>query len=78
MGDLRSGMSAAKLTEDTGARWVTSTYSGPTGGNCVAVAFLADGHVAVRNSRHPGGLALVFPAAGWAVFTAAAKAGAFG
>ena len=25
------------------AAWVKSSYSGPTGGNCVEVAFLADG-----------------------------------
>jgi Domain of unknown function (DUF397) len=78
MGDRGNAMSAAELTEVAGARWVKSTHSGPTGGNCVEVAFLAGGQVAVRDSRHASGPALVFPAAGWAAFTAGAKAGEFG
>lgn len=73
MGDPGSGMSAAGLAGVAGARWVKSTYSGPTGGNCVEVAVLACGRVAVRDSRHPSGPALVFPAAGWAAFTAAGR-----
>jgi Domain of unknown function (DUF397) len=77
MGYVRDGVSAAELTEG-GARWVKSTYSGPTGGNCVEVALLTGRRVAVRDSRRPGGPALVFPAAGWAAFTAAARAGDFG
>jgi hypothetical protein len=56
-------------------RWVKSTYSGPTGGNCVEVAVLAGGRVAVRDSRHPAGLALVFLAAEWAAFVARARDG---
>ena len=59
-------------------RWVKSTYSGPTGGNCVEVASLASGGVAVRNSRHPAGLALVFSAAEWAAFVARVRDGEFG
>jgi Domain of unknown function (DUF397) len=59
-------------------RWVKSTHSGPTGGNCVEVAFLAGDRVAVRNSRHPAGPALVFPAADWATFVARARDGEFG
>jgi hypothetical protein len=31
-------------------------------GNCVEVAFLPSGEVAMRNSRDPGGPALIFPA----------------
>ena len=76
--DLSDGMPAAEQTDVTGGRWVKSIHSGPTGGNCVEVALLAGGHVAVRNSRHPSGSALVFPAAEWAAFTRAAKAGQFG
>jgi hypothetical protein len=56
-------------------RWVKSTYSGPTGGNCVEVAVLAGGRVAVRDSRHPASLALVFLAAEWAAFVARARDG---
>jgi len=76
--DRSDRMPAATQADVTGARWVKSTYSGPTGGNCVEVAPLAGGHVAVRDSRHPSGPALVFAAAEWAAFTGAAKAGQFG
>ena len=58
-------------------RWVKSTHSGPTGGNCVEVAFLAGGRVAVRNSRYPADLALVFPVTEWAAFVARARGGEF-
>lgn len=39
------------------AEWRKSSFSGGGGmggGNCVEVASLADGRIAVRNSRHPG------------------------
>jgi Domain of unknown function (DUF397) len=39
MSDVRNGMPAAELTAVTGARWVKSSRSGPTGSNCVEVAF---------------------------------------
>jgi Domain of unknown function (DUF397) len=78
MSDVSNGMSATGLTEATGARWVKSTYSGPTGGNCVEVAFLVNGQVAVRNSRHPAGPALVFSAPEWDAFLGGAKDGEFG
>jgi hypothetical protein len=57
----------------TDARWVKSSYSGPTGGNCVEIACLGDGRVAVRDSWHPAGPALVFPALPWRAFTARAR-----
>ena len=78
MSDVRSGMPATELTEVTGARWVKSRRSGPTGGNCVEVAFLAAGLVAVRNSRHPDGPALVFTPQEWDAFVGGAKDGEFG
>ena len=78
MSDVRSGMPATELTEVTGARWVKSRRSGPTGGNCVEVAFLAGGEVAVRNSRHPDGPALVFSPREWDAFVGGAKDGEFG
>jgi hypothetical protein len=71
-------MSATELTALTGAQWLKSSRSGPTGGNCVEVAFLADGQVAVRNSRHRSGPALVFTAAEWDAFLGGAKDGEFG
>jgi Domain of unknown function (DUF397) len=70
----RSGTSARDLS----ATWTKSSYSGPTGGNCVEVAFLADGEVAMRNSRHPDGLALIFTRAEWDAFLRGARDGEFG
>jgi hypothetical protein len=55
----------------TAARWVKSTRSGPTGGNCVEVSCLGDGRVAVRNSRYPAGPALLFGREQWTAFVAA-------
>lgn len=34
------------------AHWRTSSFSG-NNGTCVEVAALSDGHVAIRNSKHP-------------------------
>jgi hypothetical protein len=59
------------------AAWVKSSYSGPTGGNCVELAHLPGGDVAVRHSRAPGGPALVFTPAEWDAFLAGAKDGEF-
>lgn len=75
MTSARNGMSAGEIS---GAVWVKSTRSGPTGGNCVEVAFLGDGQVAVRNSRHASGPALVFTAAEWDAFVGGARDGEFG
>jgi hypothetical protein len=67
-------MPATELPEVT---WRKSGRSGPQGGNCVEVARLADGQVAVRNSRHCDGPALVFTAAEWAAFVGGARDGDF-
>ena len=48
--------------------WIKSSYSGPTGGNCVETAALPGGGVAVRDSQVPAGPALVFSAAAWGAF----------
>ena len=63
---VRNGMPAAELAEVT---WRKSRRSGPQGGNCVEVA--------VRNSRHRDGPALVFTAAEWAAFVGGARDGDF-
>ena len=60
------------------AVWRKSIRSGPTGGNCVEVAFLSAGEVALRNSRHPDGPALVFTRAEWDAFLGGARDGEFG
>ncbi|MGH3720598.1 MAG: DUF397 domain-containing protein [Pseudonocardiaceae bacterium] len=56
--------------------WRKSSFSDE--GNCVEVADLDGGHRAVRDSKDPGGSALMFSVAGWAVFTAGVRAGEFG
>jgi hypothetical protein len=73
----------SSTTSSTNAReitapWIKSSYSGPTGGNCVEVAFLAGGDVAVRSSRHPDGRALIFTRAEWDAFLSGARDGEFG
>ncbi|MGW7064056.1 DUF397 domain-containing protein [Streptomyces sp. NPDC054904] len=42
-----------------GVNWVKSRHSGATG-NCVELAALPDGQVAMRNSRDPLGPALIY------------------
>jgi hypothetical protein len=56
--------------------WRKSTASNPRG-DCVELARLADGGVAVRNSRDPHGPALIYTPAEIAAFLAGAKAGEF-
>jgi len=75
MSTVTNGMPATDLE---GARWVKSRRSGPTGGNCVEVAFLPGGQVAVRNSRHPSGPALIFTAPEWDAFVGGTRDGDFG
>lgn len=59
----------------TGADWFKSSYSNNQGGDCVEGARLADGSMAVRDSKDPEGPALVFPAPAWSAFTAAVRDG---
>lgn len=54
-----NGMPARDLTELTGAAWRKSRYSNSQG-NCVELAELPDGAIAVRNSRFPDGPALIY------------------
>lgn len=59
------------------ALWRKSSHSNGDGGDCVEVAGNLTGIVPVRDSKDPGGPALVFPAAAWAAFIAGVKAGEF-
>ncbi|HUZ23400.1 MAG TPA: DUF397 domain-containing protein [Streptosporangiaceae bacterium] len=75
MSGPRNGVRASALA---GVTWRKSTRSGPTGGNCVEVAFLPSGDVAMRNSRQPAGPALIFTQAEWDAFIRGARDGEFG
>jgi hypothetical protein len=68
----RNGVRADQLR----ATWRKSTSSNPSG-QCVEVAVLADGEIAVRNSRHPAGPALIYTRAEIATFLAGVKNGEF-
>jgi hypothetical protein len=70
---VQNGTSADALT---GVRWQKSRRSGATG-NCVEVTPLPDGDIAVRNSRFPGGPALVYTRAEIEAFFLGVKDGEF-
>lgn len=59
--------------------WVKSSYSNGAGGGCVewAPAYVSAGTVPVRDSKDPGGPALVFAPGAWASFVAGVKGGEF-
>jgi hypothetical protein len=60
----------------SGARWRKSARSSAQG-NCVELARLSGSEVAVRNSRHPEGPALVFTDAELDAFLGGVKDGDF-
>ena len=73
MQQFDNGVQASSLT---GARWTKSGRSNQSG-NCVEVAELPDGSIAMRNSRHPDGPALVYTRAEITAFVEGAKDGDF-
>ena len=52
--------------------WKKSSYSAANG-NCVEVARLGIGYIAVRDSKNPALPAVGFPAASWRVFVSDVK-----
>ncbi|EWM11039.1 MULTISPECIES: DUF397 domain-containing protein [unclassified Kutzneria] len=71
--DIHNGMSATDLAD---VAWRKSRRSGAVG-NCVEVARLANGDIAVRNSRFPNGPALVYTQAEITAFVGGVKDGEF-
>ncbi|MDQ4103739.1 MAG: DUF397 domain-containing protein [Actinomycetota bacterium] len=67
------GISATPLQA---AAWKKSSYSNPNG-NCVELAALAGGEVAVRNSRRSGGPVQIYARAQITAFVQRVKTGAF-
>ncbi|MEU8176381.1 DUF397 domain-containing protein [Microbispora hainanensis] len=70
---IYNGMPSSQLGQQD---WRKSRHSNPSG-NCVEVAALSDGRVAVRNSRHPCGPALIVSLEAMAAFLRSAKEGEF-
>jgi Domain of unknown function (DUF397) len=66
----------ARADELGAVQWRKSQASNPSG-NCVEVAALSGGEIAVRNSRHPSGPALVYTRAEVAAFLAGVRNGEF-
>ncbi len=73
MENVGNGVLARQLR---GVSWRKSTHSNPHG-DCVELALLPDGGVAMRNSRDPAGPALVYTRAEIAAFVSGAKNGEF-
>ncbi|MFJ9179183.1 DUF397 domain-containing protein [Streptomyces sp. NPDC102360] len=73
MDSVLNGVPATSLR---GVRWVKSRHSAAVG-NCVEMAELVDGSIAVRNSRDPEGPALIYTRAEVVAFLAGAKEGDF-
>jgi Domain of unknown function (DUF397). len=60
----------------TNAIWHKSSRSDNNGGACVEVAELGDA-VAVRDSKHPTGPALIFTPKEWTAFVGGVRGGEF-
>ena len=73
MNEPYNGMPATGLGD---INWLKSKHSNPSG-NCVEVACLPGGEIAMRNSRFPGGPVLLYTQAEVAAFLAGAKDGEF-
>ena len=73
MHDTRNGMPASDLRDVT---WQKSRHSNSQG-TCVELAGLPGGDIALRNSRHPDGPALIYTPAEIDAFIRGAKDGEF-
>ncbi|MFD6398599.1 DUF397 domain-containing protein [Nocardia sp. NPDC060249] len=66
-------MNTKRDIDTSGATWLRA---GSDGGS-VEVAMLADGYVALRDSKNPGGPVLIFTPSEWTAFTAGVHDGEF-
>jgi hypothetical protein len=73
MHQIVNGMTATGIE---GVVWRKSDRSNPSG-NCVELARLPDGDIAVRNSRYPSGPALIYTRAEMTAFIQGARDGDF-
>jgi len=73
MSQITNGVPASRLR---GVTWRKSRHSNPSG-NCVELAELPAGGVAVRNSQQPSGPALIYTGAEVATFLQRVKDGEF-
>ena len=73
MDGFDNGMAASLLRR---CAWQKSVRSNPSG-NCVEMAELPSGEIAMRNSRHPDGPALIYTRAEIEAFINGAKDGDF-
>lgn len=73
MPQITNGMPASRLR---GVTWRKSRHSNPSG-NCVELAELPVGVIAVRNSRYPSGPALIYTRAELDAFVQSLKDGTF-
>jgi hypothetical protein len=73
MEQISNGVRSTRIED---AVWRKSSHSAP-GGNCVELAPLAGGGVAVRNSRDPEGPALVYTREELVAFLGGVKDGEF-
>jgi hypothetical protein len=64
-------------TEFAGATWRKSSFSNQPESNCVEIAALAGGRMAVRDSKDRTGPVLVFTPGEWAAFVSGVRAGEF-
>ncbi len=71
--DAYNGMRASAIRI---ARWRKSRHSNSSG-DCVETASLPAGGMAVRNSRHPDGPALIFTRSEWEAFVRGVRDGEF-
>ena len=66
------------MTDTNELQWRTSSFSnGNDGSECVEVASLADGGMALRDSKNPNGDVLRFTAGEWSAFVKGVHAGEF-